>query len=204
MNSTFQNNMVFRLSIGNIHWLPYCSKSYGSYLESRGSPNWRFADKNFIWDCGNDTSLANSHWVSENPRNFEHLRRDRLEKGFQKFTENVSSHKAHYLYSGGHIWVPPRCRSAHDFRNQLLIVASCLLASTSQYYVAISYKSTKENTNTTNTSKQQAALLQLHSYIAVLIVSNYSKQKKKLVVVQYDCMTRLLLQTCSQQLASSY
>ena len=96
---------------GNIHWLPYCSKSYGSYLESRGSPNWRFADKSFSWDCGNDTSMVNSKWEVQKSKDYDHLHRDHATR--VRNDENVTI-KEHYLYTGGHIWVPPRCRRKYD------------------------------------------------------------------------------------------
>ena len=47
----------------NIHWLPYCSKAYGSYVESQGSPNRMFADKAFEWSCRSNSTNIDEVWV---------------------------------------------------------------------------------------------------------------------------------------------
>ena len=47
----------------NIHWLPYCSKAYGSYIESQGSPTKMFADKAFTWDCAGNSTNSYEVWV---------------------------------------------------------------------------------------------------------------------------------------------
>ena len=57
----------------NVHWLPYCSKAYGSYIESQGSPTGMFADKAFTWTCkGNESNSNREVWVPPRCRGGKH------------------------------------------------------------------------------------------------------------------------------------